>query len=90
MDSRPESFYLLHLYPERMRENFWDRICMVLPLWKAAFSVVTAMILLSLFALPFIETESQSYYIFQINVILIAPLMGITLLVLYQCSHRSR
>ncbi|MFB6138218.1 MAG: hypothetical protein ABEJ42_07780 [Halobacteriaceae archaeon] len=72
---------------ESFRERFWDVICEYESFVKLALAIDVTILLLLLIAAQGIRPGTAAYVILVVDFAILAPLLAVTLFVLWRCSH---
>lgn len=72
-----------------MPQTFWEILCATVPIQRVFLGGTFTLILLSIFAILFIQPESEAYYITLANLAILIPLTLALWGVLQYCHRRD-
>ena len=70
--------------------QFWDIVCDYDDLMKVGLGALFLLGSLLLLALPGIPRGSSSFVILIMNLTILVPLIGVMLILIWRCQHRTR
>lgn len=73
--------------PSRFRRTFFEYVCQVQAVWFLSLTVLTALLVLTVFSLVVVDTSADIYSLVLVNLAIILGGIGLNVATLYLCKR---
>ena len=72
-----------------MIRTFWEITCTATPVLRFLFTAAVVLVVVTLIAVPGVQTGSETYYIVIANLVILTPLLIASGATIWYCSRRD-